>query len=133
MSAIACPFCGAAMNKPLKFCLSCGRAVRDSDMRRMGGLKSSIKAGATKKLDDQPTSSNFDLARKSYGLQRSMRQLLGTACWIIVLILLFYFAWQFVARKAPDEPVEAGDTEVKPASDPAPKASNGKKGQGPAR
>ncbi len=125
MTAIACPYCGAALNQPLKFCLACGRGVSKSDMKRLGGLKSSIKAGATKRLDEGPTSSNFDLARRDSGVQRNMRQILASLSYVMVIILVIYFAGNYILSKARETPplpqptaVEGGAPAVEPATAP---------------
>lgn len=86
------------MNLPLKFCVSCGRAISASQSSKMGGLKQIIRAGVTKKLDDSPTSSNFDRARRSYGLEKGLRQLFLTATYIMGTILLYLLAVSYCMK-----------------------------------
>jgi len=100
MTVISCPYCGANMNLPLKFCLSCGRPVSSQDMKRFGGLKNVMKAGITRRLDETPNSSNYDLARKSYGLRRSLRTFAATLFYILLLVSLYYFAVRFILKQA---------------------------------
>src|SRR4029453_17453288 len=100
MTVIGCLFCGANMNLPLKFCLSCGRPVSSQDVKRFGGLKNIMKAGITKRLDETPNSSHFDLARKSYTLRRSLRSFAATLFYILLLVSLYYFSFRFILKQA---------------------------------
>jgi len=77
------------MNLPLRFCVSCGRAVTSNHSSKLGGLRQIVRAGTTKKLEDNPNQSNFDLARKSYGVQRGLRQFFLTLTYILGTILLY--------------------------------------------
>jgi hypothetical protein len=100
MAAVSCPYCGATLNLPLKFCLSCGRPVSSQEAKKLGGLKSTMKAGVTKRLDETPSPSNFDLARKSYRIQRTLREFATTLCYILLLVSLYYFAVKFILKQA---------------------------------
>lgn len=100
MAAVSCPYCGATLNLPLKFCLSCGRPVSSQEAKKLGGLKSTMKAGVTKRLDETPSPSNFDLARKSYRVQRTLREFATTLFYILLLVSLYYFAVKFILKQA---------------------------------
>lgn len=89
MPALSCPHCGATTSS-LKFCISCGRAISAEDAKKFGGIKSVMKAGVTKRLDDMLSASSFGLAKKSYGGQRFMRQFLLLLS-VLILILLVVF------------------------------------------
>lgn len=58
----------------------------------MGGLRQIIRAGVTKRLDENPKACNFDRARRSYRWEQSIRQLLLTATYILGTILLYFLA-----------------------------------------
>ncbi len=64
------------MNAPLKFCLSCGRLISEADKKRFGGIKAIGKGGVTKRLGEVLSPASFGLSKKSYGVQRSMREFL---------------------------------------------------------
>ncbi len=100
MTVISCPYCGSNMNLPLKFCLSCGRPVSSQDVKRFGGLKNVLKSGITRRLAETPSSAQFDLARKSYGVRRSLRTLAVTLFYILLLVSLYYFAVRFILKQA---------------------------------
>ena len=99
MTAISCPYCGASMNLPLKFCVSCGRPVSASDLKKFGGLKAKSKGGATKRLDENPSQANFDLARRSYRLQRLLRQFFMGIAYVLIILLGYFVAVRFVIKQ----------------------------------
>lgn len=86
------------MNLPLKFCVSCGRAISSQQSSKLGGLRQVIRASVTKRLDDSPNSSNFDRARRSYGLEKGLRQLFLTCTYILGTILLYLVAVSYCMK-----------------------------------
>lgn len=98
MTAISCPYCGAAMNLPLKFCVSCGRATTKQGGTKLGGLKRLMRGAVTKRLDDNMTVSKFDRSKKSYRFQRGIRQLLLNLSFILLIVLVYYFAVRFILK-----------------------------------
>jgi len=59
-----------------------------------------MKAGITRRLEETPSSSHFDLARKSYGVRRSLRSFAATLFYILLLVSLYYFAVRFILKQA---------------------------------
>lgn len=92
MPAIECPYCGAIMNLPLKFCLSCGHAVSQTDLKKFGGIKTAMKGGVTKRLDENLSHSSFDRVKKSYFVVRSVREALYMFAIFLGSLLIFFFA-----------------------------------------
>jgi len=101
MTAIACPYCGAMMNAPIKFCVSCGRAVGSAEIRKFGGLKMLMRGGITKRLNDTSSSRSYDLSKKSYGWQRSMRHIMLNLSYILLGLFLYYCLVRFVFKVMP--------------------------------
>ncbi len=99
MTVIACPYCGAMMNLPLRFCVSCGRPTTTAG--KFGGLKVITRGGATKRLDDSGSGQSFDRSKKSYRFQRLMRQILLNTSYVLIAVLLYYFTAQFVLKEFP--------------------------------
>jgi hypothetical protein len=124
MTAVSCPYCGAAMNSPLKFCVSCGRATTKAGGTKLGGLKRLMRGAVTKRLDDNISVSNFDRSKKSYRVQRGMRQLLLNLSFLLVIVLVYYFAVRFILKDQAAlegfRSIFTGSTETpKPAAKPA--------------
>lgn len=92
MPAISCPYCGATMNLPLKFCVSCGRAISEEEIQKHGGLKNMQGGGNTKRLDDHPGPSSFDRAKRSYGIERGLRSFFMNFSYLLLFLIIFYFA-----------------------------------------
>lgn len=99
MTVIHCPYCNATVNSPLKFCLACGRALSSTDLKKRGGLRGQIKAGITKRLSDTTTHASFRRAKKSYRLQRVLRQFLLNFSYLLIVVLLFYAAVKYVTSE----------------------------------
>lgn len=99
MPGMSCPHCGATMNSSLKFCISCGRAISAEDAKKFGGIKSVMKAGVTKRLDDMLSASSFGKAKKSYGGQRFMRQFLLMLSVFIVILLVAFATYKLMVPK----------------------------------
>lgn len=86
------------MNLPLKFCISCGRAITGKESGRMGGMKALSKGGVTKKLDDAKTTGDYDRARRSYGFEQAVRQFLRSFLYIGGFALLYFVAVAYVMQ-----------------------------------
>jgi hypothetical protein len=99
MTVICCPYCNAPVNSPLKFCVACGHALSSGDLKKLGGLKGQIKAGITKQLADTLTHASFHKSKKSYRLERGIRQFLLNFSYLLILILLFYAVAKFAASE----------------------------------
>jgi hypothetical protein len=99
MPAMSCPHCGATMNSSLKFCISCGRAISAEDAKKFGGIKSVMKSGVTKRLDDMLSASSFGKAKKSYGGQRFVRQFLLVLSVSILILLAVFVTYKAMAPK----------------------------------
>ncbi len=91
MPAIECPYCGAIMNLPLKFCLACGHAVSQTDLKKFGGIKTAMKGGVTKRLDENLSHSSFERAKKNYFVVRSVREALWMIAVFLGSLLIFFF------------------------------------------
>ena len=116
MSAVSCPYCGASINLPLRFCLTCGRSVSTAEMKKLGGLKTTMRAGVTKRLEDNISSASFDLSKKSYRIQRIVRHILQTAGYVMLMLLLYYVIVVFVwGTSVPDKQVKHQNHPVAPA------------------
>lgn len=92
MPAIDCPYCGAIMNMPLKFCLACGHAVSETDLRKYGGIKTAMRGGVTKRLDENLSHSSFERVKKNYFIVRSVREALWMLAIFLGSLLIFFFA-----------------------------------------
>lgn len=97
MSATQCPFCGAATTSPIKFCVSCGRAVSEADLAKAGlriykGPEAPKRAGGEGGV-------RFNLSRKSYGLHRQIRAWLWTSSTVLALLLVYYTTMRFVLHE----------------------------------
>jgi hypothetical protein len=86
------------MNLPLKFCVSCGRTLSSKESSKLGGLKQVIRAGITKKLEDNPTANNYGRARRSYGFEKGLRQFFLTLTYIVGTILLYLVAVSYCMK-----------------------------------
>ncbi len=86
------------MNLPLKFCVSCGRTLSSKESSKLGGLKQVIRAGITKKLEDNQNSSNYGRARRSYGFEKGLRQFFLTLTYIVATILLYLVAISYCMK-----------------------------------
>lgn len=91
MPAIECPYCGAIMNLPLKFCLACGHAVSQTDLKKFGGIKTAMKGGVTKRLDENLSHSSFERAKKNYFVVRSVREALYMIAVFLGSLLIFFY------------------------------------------
>ncbi len=112
------------MNLPLRFCVSCGRALSSKESGKLGGLKALLRAGVTKRLEDPPAAGNFDRAKRSYGFERSLRQLvraaINTALFIALYALVFTYAMKdpkvhSLVQKLLSRPAPASQPESAPA------------------
>jgi hypothetical protein len=92
----SCPYCGATLNFGLKFCVVCGRHTSAGDMVRMGGLKSGIKQeDATKRLDDNLSTSDFERTRQPTRFRRNVRSLSAQITTLVISVALFFCAVRF--------------------------------------
>jgi hypothetical protein len=92
----SCPYCGATLNFGLKFCVVCGRHTSAGEMVRMGGLKSGIKQeDATKRLDDNLSTSDFERTRQPTRFRRNVRSLSAQIATLIISVALFFCAVRF--------------------------------------
>jgi hypothetical protein len=96
----SCPFCGATLNFGLKFCVVCGRHTSSNEMTKMGGgLKSGIKQqDATRRLDDNLSSSDFERTRKPTRLRKHVRSLGEHLFYLLVGATLFFCAIRFTLQ-----------------------------------
>ncbi len=97
MSAIQCPFCGASMSSPLKFCVSCGRAVSEADMAK-AGLRI-YKGPEGSRRGEGEGSVRFSVSKKSYGFHRQIRAWLWTSSTVLALLLVYYTTMRFVLHE----------------------------------
>lgn len=125
------------MNAPLKFCLTCGRLISEADKKRFGGIKALGKGGVTKRLGEVLSPASFGLSKKSYGMQRSMREFLlqfSLALGFIFFVIfgLKYFLEHVLPTLVPKQAVPApkieaptdGKAPVSPGALPAPAHSD---------
>jgi len=87
----ACPFCGEISDTPLKFCVSCGRAITQEDLNR-SGLKMSSKRHPER-------SGKFSLAKKEYTLHRQFRNLFYTTSIVLALTIGYYCTMRYVLHE----------------------------------
>ncbi len=88
-------------------------------MQKLGGLKTTMKSGVTKRLEDNISSANFDLSKKSYRLQRALRQFLHTVGYVLLLVLLYYAIVRFVlSTSAPGKLEQRSHKTIAPAKVP---------------
>jgi hypothetical protein len=111
MSATSCPYCGSPLSSTLKFCVSCGRGISPGDQGKLGGRITGPRPVVTKRLDEEPTASSFGPSRKSYSVQRGMRQFMLNVSYGLIVVIVFYVLIRYVvkpqsAEKPPTQPVE---------------------------
>ncbi len=86
------------MNLPLRFCVSCGRALSGKESTKLGGLKQIIRAGITKRLDHANAGGHFDRSRRSYGFERALRQFVLAAGYVAGIVMLYVLAMVYCMR-----------------------------------
>lgn len=97
MPSLQCPFCGAAMNPPIKFCVSCGRHVSQSDANRVGlKLNTGSSARAHADEEDRP---NLRVSKKSYSFHRTIRHFFFISSTGLMLALVYFFTMRFVLHQ----------------------------------
>jgi hypothetical protein len=72
--------------------------MTSKESSKMGGLKQVVRGAITKKLDDSPSSSNFDRARRSVGFEKALRQFFLTTTYILGTILLYLVAISYCMK-----------------------------------
>lgn len=105
MSTIACPFCGEIMNSPLKFCVSCGRAITQDDLNR-AGLKIQKGQETTGRLEHSGKS--FERAKRDHTSHRKVRSVMYTVSAVLMLVIGYYVIMKHVLHEA-----LPGDMDVK--------------------
>lgn len=95
MPALQCPFCGAAMNPPIKFCVSCGRHVSSSDANRVG-LK--LSTGSRQQVEDEERPES-KISKKSYSFHRHIRHFFFISSTFLMLALVYFFTMRFVLHQ----------------------------------
>ena len=74
--------------------------MSSSDIRKFGGLKAKAGGGATKRLEDSPSQASFDLARRSYRIQRALRQIFMSIAYVLIILLGYFLAVRFVIKQS---------------------------------
>src|SRR5262245_47478819 len=90
---LACPFCGAMMEAPLRFCQECGRAVTPEDMAR-AGLKLRGSGDGT-----VSSSRQFALAKRDHTGTRQVRSIMWSISWVLMLVILYYGIMKYVLHE----------------------------------
>lgn len=88
---LPCPFCGELMSSPIKFCVSCGRAITQDDMNRAGLKMNSKRVGEG--------AGRFALAKKEYSFHRQMRSTFLTVSAVLALVIGYYFTMHYVLHE----------------------------------
>jgi len=79
------------MAAPLKFCTSCGRAVSQNEIQKVG-----LKIVKDKRGLDNGGGGRFAISRRDYGGQRQMRAFFMTSSMILVVVICYYVAMKYV-------------------------------------
>lgn len=79
------------MAAPLKFCTSCGRAVSQNEIQKVG-----LKIAKDKRGIDNGGGGRFAVSRRDYGSQRKMRGFFMTSSMILVVVIVYYVAMKYV-------------------------------------
>jgi hypothetical protein len=90
MSSITCPFCGEVMDSPLRFCVGCGRAITQEDLKRSGLKLAQGKRGE----GNRP-----DIAKRDYSAQRKVRSFMYTTSAVLALLIGYYVTMKYVLHE----------------------------------
>jgi hypothetical protein len=93
----SCPFCGAALNLGVKFCVVCGRHTSTANMTRMGGLGSGMRQGdLTQRLDEVASAEKFKRAKQTYRFRKHFRLFSLNIFHVLIALALLFCAVRFV-------------------------------------
>lgn len=99
MPIIVCPYCNSTTNKPLKFCISCGRSISTEESGKLGNLKQRSIGGLTRRLKVNFTPASFKRAKKSYNLQRMVREFFHNFLLVLLVVLLYYAGAKMILKE----------------------------------
>jgi hypothetical protein len=91
MDNVSCPFCGQVMESQLKFCMGCGRAISEDDLRR-----SSLKVSKSHRSVE---SSHADISRKDFTFHRRSRTLMLTVSTALAIFICYYIAMKYMLHE----------------------------------
>jgi hypothetical protein len=95
---LACPFCGAMMEAPLRFCQECGRAVTPEDLAR-AGLKFNRPGAASESGPGVSSSRQFALSKKDHSGTRQMRGTMLSISMVLLILITYYSLMKFVIHQ----------------------------------
>lgn len=99
MSTIACPFCGAMLETPIRFCKECERPVTPDDLAHAGLKLSRQNAHSGDGATSASSSRQFALSRKDHTAQRQMRSMFYTTSTVLALMIGYYCTMKYVLHE----------------------------------